>query len=346
MRVCCFFIILVFVHFQCNAWFVYDRAISSAQKDDWNTATSLLTKKISDSPDQADLLYDAGVVSYRSDDVEKGQAYFKHAAEHAIKDSQLEEQSCFNYGNCCVRQNQLKEAVEAYERVLEINLENERARHNLEIVKKMLEQQKEKQKNQQQDKKEQQSDEDQKRKKTEEQNNQPQEQCDDKKESGQQKQKNDNNNGDDQHDKNGQADKEELPDDEDKIGENTQKQQESDDAKNSRQEDLENQKEKEKQSSQGYNNEQEESKQKKEGDNGDDNDGKTSEINKEENGTEPEKKASEFNSADESNQGEKLDGWLAEILDKNEERDALHQKYLIKNAVSKEMVGNDGQNCW
>jgi len=144
MMLICFGTVLLLLVNGCSyaSWLAYDRGVAAAQRGDWQKATSLLTQKLVDSPDRPDLLYDAGVASYRSNDIERAYAYFTKASEHGSAGLQLKEQAYFNIGNCCVQQNQLQKAVSAYENALEINPNNERAIHNLGIAKQMLEAQK------------------------------------------------------------------------------------------------------------------------------------------------------------------------------------------------------------
>ena len=125
-------IIVTWFHSLMSApWFGYDRGVHAAQKGDWKKSTQLLTQKLIDEPDRVDLLYDAGVASFRSGEIDKAHAYFMRAAESEKVDSGLKEQVYFNLGNCCVEQKQLKEAVYAYEKALEINPDNDRLRPDL-----------------------------------------------------------------------------------------------------------------------------------------------------------------------------------------------------------------------
>ena len=184
-------IIMIICQVRCYAWFGYDRAVYAAQKGNWQKATQLLTQKLVNAPNRADLLYDAGVASFRAGEIDKAHVYFARATEQDAVDTQIKEQAYFNCGNCCVERKQLEEAVSAYEKALEINPNNERTQHNLEIVKKMLEQQKQQQQQQeQQDKQQQQKDrqdkQDQKKDNQEKQQNQQQQE---KKQQEQQEQK-------------------------------------------------------------------------------------------------------------------------------------------------------------
>ena len=100
-------------------------------------------------PNRPDLLYDLGVASCKNKEFEQAAAYFKSASSVDECSEKLKEQSLFNLGNACVELNQLSDAVVHYERVLELNDQNEHAKHNLQIVKKMLEEQKKQEQNEQ-----------------------------------------------------------------------------------------------------------------------------------------------------------------------------------------------------
>jgi Ca-activated chloride channel homolog len=130
-------------------FFSYDRAALAAQNNAFDDAKSMITALLVDHPDKPDLLYDAGVLSYKTKDYDQAAAYFQHAAEHSESDPALKERAYFNEGNTYVAQRKLAAALEAYEQALHINPANERTIHNRDIVKKMLEQQ---EKQEQQDK--------------------------------------------------------------------------------------------------------------------------------------------------------------------------------------------------
>lgn len=120
----------------------YDRATVAAQKGQWNEAKKEYVHALIDQPQNADFLYDLGVASYQTEDFDKADAYFKKAAEHASDNAQLKEQAYFNRGNTLVKRKKLKEALEQYENALALNPDNEKAAHNREIVKALLEEEK------------------------------------------------------------------------------------------------------------------------------------------------------------------------------------------------------------
>ena len=137
-----------------SAIFEYDRAIAQAQKGNWQKSRELLTHVVVDTPHNPQALYDLGISSYKTNQFDTALSYFNQAASKASL-SNLKEQAYFNAGNAHVELKQLQEAIDAYDKVLAINPANERAKHNKELVKKMLEEQqkKEQEKKQNEDKK-------------------------------------------------------------------------------------------------------------------------------------------------------------------------------------------------
>lgn len=154
------FIFVLVLNHSMHALFEYDRAISHVQKGNAQKSKELLTHALINSPDRADILYDMGTHSYKNGAYDTALAYFNKAAK-ASNEQILQEQSYFNAGNAHVALKQLQEAIDSYDKVLALNPKHERALHNKEIVKKMLEQQKQEEKKNQ-DKDQEQKDKEQK----------------------------------------------------------------------------------------------------------------------------------------------------------------------------------------
>lgn len=84
--------------------------------------------------------YKKGVACYKNGQFEEAEKMFKECSRKEI--------SChagFNLGNSLAQQKKWKEAIKAYEQVLEQSPENTKAKENLELVKKMLEQEQQQQ---------------------------------------------------------------------------------------------------------------------------------------------------------------------------------------------------------
>lgn len=151
-----FLLCVMNAHADLNTEIQYGRAMQEAQQGNWESAHARLNQLVTDNPERADILYDSGVAAYRLKNFESAQAYFKHAIQSAdlsadlsaIAKDDLKERAHFNLGNTYVATKQLQQAIDEYEKVLDINPENKPAQDNLRIVKQMLEQEKQKQKEQ------------------------------------------------------------------------------------------------------------------------------------------------------------------------------------------------------
>lgn len=136
-------------------WFTYDRAIYDAQRQDWAGSLERLNASLIDHPDDPSLLYDTGVVSYKSANYKQAQDYFKRAAQSKVIEKPLQEQAYFNLGNSCCALQEYKDAISAYEQALNIDPTDERVQHNLKKARELLAAQQQKEKEQEQQKKEQ-----------------------------------------------------------------------------------------------------------------------------------------------------------------------------------------------
>ena len=141
-------VILLKTTFFTQAIFDYDRAILQSQKGNWQESTQQLKKVLAEQPDRPDILYDSGVSAYKNNEFDKALTYFNKAAQEINAPQALREQAYFNAGNAHVSLKQLQEAIDAYDKVLALNPDHEKAKHNKEVVKKMLEKQKQEQKDQ------------------------------------------------------------------------------------------------------------------------------------------------------------------------------------------------------
>jgi Ca-activated chloride channel family protein len=138
----------------------YDAAIFMAQQGKWNDAHHALSSIVTDKPDNADVVYDAGVAAYNLQQYQQAATCFSRAAEYADNDD-LRVRAYFNAGNASVDEKNLKEALAYYEKALAIDERNEYVRHNRDQVKKMLEEQQQQQQEQQQNDDQQQNEQDQ-----------------------------------------------------------------------------------------------------------------------------------------------------------------------------------------
>lgn len=90
--------------------------------------------------------YRQGVAQYKAGNFAEAENLFRQSARPEIAN-----EAAYNLGNALAKQRKLEEAVAAYEKVLEKNPNNTKAKHNLEIVKKLLEKEKQEKEDQQKD---------------------------------------------------------------------------------------------------------------------------------------------------------------------------------------------------
>ncbi len=100
-------------------------------------------------PKNPALMLNIGSVHYRTEDYDGAENSFTAARERA-KES-LQAQALYNLGNVAYRQGRLQEAVERFQKALEIDPDDEDAKFNLEFVREEIERRQEAAQQQQQD---------------------------------------------------------------------------------------------------------------------------------------------------------------------------------------------------
>ncbi len=90
--------------------------------------------------------YRKGVAEYKAGNFAEAEALFSQSTRPEVR-----QEAAYNLGNSLVKQNKLKEAISAYESLLAENPEHEKAQHNLDLVKKLLDQQQQNNEQQSQD---------------------------------------------------------------------------------------------------------------------------------------------------------------------------------------------------
>jgi Ca-activated chloride channel homolog len=121
--------------------FSYDSAVYAAQKGDIKSADEQMRTIVVNSPDEADVLYDAGVLASQLNNASQAAAYFARSAECAHDDKDLSVHAHFNAGNALVDNKELKMALQHYDDALAIDPDNEYVRHNRDRVAQMLQEQ-------------------------------------------------------------------------------------------------------------------------------------------------------------------------------------------------------------
>ncbi len=132
------------------------KAVNAYNKGEFSRSEKLFEKIIVDNPNDVESLFNLGNAFYKSGDFEKSGNYFEKVTQAKDLSPEKQEQAYFNFANSLAQLNKLEDALKNYEKVVEINPNNERAKSNIEKIKKMLEQQKkdkeEKEKKDKQDK--------------------------------------------------------------------------------------------------------------------------------------------------------------------------------------------------
>ncbi len=103
-----------------------------------------------ESPEKKELHYNIGGALHKKKEYED--AYREYVKSLPLKDTDIRTKAYYNMGNTNYRMGKLTEAIKNYEDTLEINPDDEDAKHNIEFVRKKLEEEKEKQKKESQDK--------------------------------------------------------------------------------------------------------------------------------------------------------------------------------------------------
>ncbi len=312
MIICAIFLLLSV--YPALAIFDYDRAIAQSQKGNWNDATQRLKKALADHPENADILYDLGVSTFKNAEFDKALAYFTKSADTATAPQALREQAYFNAGNAQVRLKQLEQAIESYDKVLALNPDHKKAKHNKEVVKKMLEsslRDKASADRQQKEEKEQ------KNKEKEDENKQNQQ---------------DQKNNEKQKDSDSRQNKDQSQDQQQEDNNKSQNQKSADDKSESN-------------PSKDQGADKQEKEQEKKKDQSADAKAMADKQKQQKNNQEQEKQSPATNQkSTEANQ--KLSAALEHALNEREKKDAQLNKKMIKAMAEAQNGGKNGNNCW
>lgn len=117
--------------------------LEAYEKGDYEKALELLIEAQLDDPDRPEILYNIGNAYYRKGDFESALGYYKDALN--TEDTKLRQKAYYNIGNTEFRNGKPEDALKNYEEALSIDPDDEKARQNLEFVKKVIEMQKQQQ---------------------------------------------------------------------------------------------------------------------------------------------------------------------------------------------------------
>ncbi len=358
------FVAILIMHSPLFCSFSYDKATYAAQQGKWDDAHQKLHALLVDRPDDADLLYDAGVAAHNIGNSAQAATCFSRSAEYAHNDD-LRVRAHYNAGNAYAAHKNLQAAVAHYEKVLAIDPSHEYARHNYERVKQMLEEQKkEDNKKQDQQKNDEQSDKDKQDQKDDTQSS----------DGDQQKNQNDQQDGDDEQgdQQDGQQQQGDNQKGDKQKNNSSRRDQQSDQQSNGDQEQEADSGSRDAERKQHGDNKKEQKKKStdKQERNGDQDFDQQSENDKaqgdkqqtdKQNNT-PEKENKEINSNNVSSASgqeqvengdmrdaieQKIDNpFLMKILQEQEMRDKAMNKQLMSAKIRQSGGGSNGQNCW
>lgn len=336
LRICFIIIALISTHKNVQGLFTYDRVARLMQKGEYDKAKPLLQKMVVDAPENPEVLYDAGFVSYKTKDFKQAAAYFKQATRMPDASNTLKEKAYFNSANTAVELKELESAITDYEHVLEINPGNEQAKHNLQKVKEMLEKQQQEDKQDKKDDKQKDKDEQKKDEQDKKDKDKKEKSDKDKSKDGEQSKQDKSGEQDSQNKEN-----EAAQDDDKKDEKQSQKESQKDDAKgNQDKSQQESNEQKEQQAQHEKSNEEKKSL--------DDNKSESEKMKEQAAQQAQENKDGKEGLQEQSNQErqQKMAPHLAKILDEQEKKDAALHKMMVKQAVGNNMAGHNGQNNW
>jgi Ca-activated chloride channel family protein len=318
-------------------------------------ASDFFSEQLIADPTNEELNFNAGVVQYRQKKYEQARDSFVRATKSPK--SAVQEQAHFNLGNTHVALEQLEEAIKDYEKVLTLNPKNERARHNLELVKEMLRKKQEQQKQEQQKKQQDQEQQEQQQKQEKQDKSQSQQE---KNKSQENKEQSQQDAGQSDKDKDASQKKQQSKKDQQQEKQQKEKNDPSENQNPQEQEKKSQQKEKEeKEKSSETKSEQEqrqdeEKQQQEQGAEKSESDKKNEQEQTSQTGSGDLKKASQEQKVDPVAQQmqagneleKKLDKELLAALRAAEKQDEGEYKKMIRTQVQRGMPRHDGQKNW
>ncbi|MEA2061256.1 MAG: VWA domain-containing protein [Thermodesulfobacteriota bacterium] len=142
----------LFFPFSCQASYASSvkKGIESYNENQFKKAEKYFIDAQLKQPDMPEMYYNIGAAAYKTEDYEAAVDNFLKACD--TDDISLKQKALYNIGNTNFRLRKLKQAIKAYEQVLENNPDHLKAKENLSFVKKKLEEKQKKQKQQDQNK--------------------------------------------------------------------------------------------------------------------------------------------------------------------------------------------------
>ena len=125
------------------------KGVEAYQNERWDEALSYFQAAVDEDPENPQLQFNLGSALYKKERYEDAAAAFEKSL--MTRDIRQQENAYFNQGNAYYRLEKYQEAVEAYKKALDIDPEDQAAKHNLELVRARLKEMADKQQQQQQD---------------------------------------------------------------------------------------------------------------------------------------------------------------------------------------------------
>ena len=120
-----------------HTYFEREKAAVCAHQEQWDAAHEQHVALLANGCLDDDLLYDTGVCSYKVGDFEHAISYFDHVTQSDGASDDLKHDAHYNCGNAHAMLSDFKQAAQEYERALLYDPDDQEAKDNLEIVKKM-----------------------------------------------------------------------------------------------------------------------------------------------------------------------------------------------------------------
>src|SRR5438874_124012 len=85
--------------FSVNAIFERDQFLALRQKEEWEQALTIINNLLIEDPHNSELLYHAGLVSYKLENLKQAQNYFDQATAQKNGSNEITFKSFYNAGN-------------------------------------------------------------------------------------------------------------------------------------------------------------------------------------------------------------------------------------------------------
>lgn len=131
-----------FLHAEVNRGKV-QKGIQAYQAEQWDEALNYFQDALLDDPENPLLHYDLAAVQYKKKNYQEA---LKATAKALLtRDTDLQQRTYYNRGNIFYQLNQYEEAISAYKKALDLNPDDQDAKHNLELVRARLKENSQKQ---------------------------------------------------------------------------------------------------------------------------------------------------------------------------------------------------------